>query len=128
MLQNDYLMRMIMQLVAAIRRSLLERDREPLEKAEEIEAAVGQIVNMDPDLLFSLEPESMVTMLSIGDSVDMGTCGYLVESIMCEASFLDEAGDGAKAALRREQARALAAAYGYRVGDVDITQEPDDTV
>lgn len=125
MLQNDYLMRMILQLIAAIRRALLEQNREPGQKAEDVEAAVGQIVNMDPDLLFSLEPDSMVTMMQIDGSLDTETCGYVVESILYEADFLDEAGQGQKAALRREQAQALAGAYGYTIGEKDILAEDD---
>jgi hypothetical protein len=123
MLQNDYIMRLIQQLMGAIRRSLLEGKEEPDKRADAIEEAIGQTVNMDPALLFSLEPESMALMLSIGGTVDEKLCGYLVESILCEAKFLDEAHDMSRAELRRAQAFALANTFGYQVGDCDLLNQ-----
>jgi hypothetical protein len=119
MLQNDYIMRLILQLIAAIRRSLLETDAEPRERADAIEEAIGQTVNMDPELLFSLEPESMVTMLSIGGTVDVELCGYIVESMLYESKLLDGS-DAPRATLRSAQARALASSFGYTIGDCDL--------
>ncbi len=127
MLQNDYIMRLIQQLISAIRRSLLENKEEPDKRAGAIEEAIGETVNMDPALLFSLEPESMAMMLSIGGMVDENLCGYIVESMLYEAKLLDEARNESRAELRRAQALALAHAFGYVVGDCDLFKEIEQT-
>ena len=67
MIEQDYLMRRIMALFAAIRRSWereLKHD-DPLDSAEQLELALGQAVDFDSGLLLSLVPESFASMVQV---------------------------------------------------------------
>jgi hypothetical protein len=60
MFQNDYLMRMILQMVQAMQRSLEQSQNDPEAAADELESVIGDAVDIDSDLFFSFAPESMV--------------------------------------------------------------------
>jgi len=120
--ENDYLMRIILQFVAALQRALRESGVRPEAKAADLEQLVGEAVNIDARLLFSLAPESIVSMLQLGD-FDEGLAGYVLRSIYLEADLLDEAGMPERANLRRAQADAIAQAYGYDISPADVTPE-----
>ena len=122
MFENDYLMRIILQFVAALQRALRETGVRPEAKAADLEQLVGEAVNIDARLLFSLAPDSLVSMLQLGD-FDEGIAGYVLRSIYMEADLLDEAGLPERANLRRAQADAIAKAYGYDVSPADVTAE-----
>ena len=122
MFQNDYLMRMIAQLVAAIQRAMRDTRKEPERSIEAIEAAVGNAVDIDPRLFFSLAPDSMVSMLQLG-SFDENLCEYVVRSFYCEAELFEEVGDVNRANLRRAQADAIAEAYGKAICVDDVAPE-----
>jgi len=120
MFENDYIMRMILQLVSVIQRSLLLRDLSPEVEAKDIEDAVGNAIDIDARLFFSLAPESMVSMLQLG-SFDEQLSGYVLRSMYYEADILEKAGDIQRASLRRSQADAIAKAYGADVTPADAT-------
>jgi hypothetical protein len=122
MFLNDYLMRVIMQFVVALQKALQEQGMPSAEKAANLEQAVGDAVNIDPRLLFSMSPESVVSMLQLGD-FDEKLGGYVLRSIYLEADILDEAGNTQCADLRRSQADAIARAYGFDVTPADATPE-----
>ncbi|MDR1184244.1 MAG: hypothetical protein LBK67_05560 [Coriobacteriales bacterium] len=119
---NDYLMRIILQFVAALQKALHAQNMTPEEKAVGLEQAVGDAVNIDPRLLFSMDPESLVSMLQLGD-FDETLGGYVLRSIYLEADILDEAGHTQRADLRRSQADAIARAYGFAVSPADVAPE-----
>jgi len=120
--ENDYLMRIILQFVAALQRALRENRASPVAEAQDLEALVGNAVNIDARLFFSLAPESMVSMLQLGD-FDPQLGGYVLRSMYLEAELLDESDQPDKAQLRREQADAIAQAYGFDVTPADIEPE-----
>lgn len=122
MFENDYLMRIILQFVAALQRALRENRASPVAEAQDLEALVGNAVNIDARLFFSLAPESMVSMLQLGD-FDPQLGGYVLRSMYLEAELLDESDQPDKAQLRREQADAIAQAYGFDVTPADIEPE-----
>jgi hypothetical protein len=122
MFQNDYLMRMILQMVQAIQRALEETRGDPEESAQEIERVVGEAVDIEASLFFSLSPESMVSMLQIGN-FDEQLGGYVLRSIYYEAELLEKAGYTQRADLRRAQADAVAKAYGYEITPEDLSPE-----
>ena len=122
MFENDYLMRIILQFVAALQRALREQGVRPEVKAADLEQLVGEAVSIDARLLFSLAPESLVSMLQLGD-FDEGLAGYVLRSIYLGADLLDEAGMPERANLRRAQADAIAKAYGYDVSPADAAPE-----
>ena len=122
MLHKDYLMRMIMEMITGIRRiwSIPERDR--IDPTGDIEQTVGDAVNIDPALFFSLEPESAVQMLDMGE-VDDSVADYVVHAIFLEATMLEAEGQMAKARLRREQAAAIARYFGCELPDSAASAE-----
>jgi hypothetical protein len=115
MLQQDYLMRMILQLIEAIMKSL-ETARgdaaDPQASADLLEAAIGTATDIDGGVLLSLEPESVVNILQVSGT-DPRVVEYVGRSLFLESSYLDEASKSELAALRAAQAQALAHAYGF---------------
>ncbi|MDR0309087.1 MAG: hypothetical protein LBH87_04070 [Coriobacteriales bacterium] len=117
MLQNDYLMRQILLLVEAIRKSLMEQKADPRGDAEMVEASLAQAMDLDPAFLESLAPESLVTILQLG-GFDEQLAPYVTRSLGLAAYYRREFGDEKGAKLRIQQLDALAKAYA-----VDVTYE-----
>ena len=88
MLEQDYLMRILLQFAEAIRRSWARsvEDRDPRDAANMLERAIG-------------------------DATD------IARSLLLASGYLAEAGEGDLSALRAEQARALAEAYDLDLPD-----------
>ena len=116
MFENDYIMRMILQLGMILRRSWFKKYEHFSDERDDIERAIGDAVDMDPKLLLSLTPESVVSMLQLG-SFDKQLGGYVVRALYYEADLLEEHGLLGTADLRRAQANSIADAYGI---DKDI--------
>lgn len=115
MLQQDYLMRMILQLIEAIMKSL-ETSRgaapDPEASADLLEAAIGTATDIDGATLLSLEPESVVSILQVSGT-DPSVVEYVGRSLFLESSYLEAAGKPELGSLRAAQAQALAQAYGF---------------
>lgn len=113
MLQRDYILELIEQfvktVVESLRRALAHADPAATEEAE---AAVAGLVDLDVEVAMQLAPESLVTMMQlsgIGDSV----ADYVAYTLSLIGHAYDGMGDHATAAMRRDQAQAVADAYGY---------------
>jgi len=119
MLQNDYLMRIIFQMVEILRKSLREERTDPSASSAELEQSLANAVDMEPSLFFSLAPESMVTLLSLGD-FDSRLAPYLVRGMALDAELLEQSGRADTASLRRSQLDSLARAYGLEVTEADL--------
>lgn len=125
MLQQDYLMRLIMQFVDGIKRSMERGKQNPKEAADSLEDALTRALDMDADVLLGLAPESFasVAQLSIADS---RVAVHIVYTLALQAHYLREAGLADTAQLRYEQACAFAAACGVDApGPDDIPCEAD---
>lgn len=124
MLQQDYLVRMLMRLAEAISKSLAKAkdDDDPEEAAELLENAIGEATELDGAVLLSLAPESIASVVQISGT-DPRVVEYIARTLMLEASYLEDAGKPEKAALRNEQALALANAYGIDVSSVELSEE-----
>lgn len=122
MFENDYIMRMIMQLTRVLRRSLLKEHPSPEAETQDIEGRVAEALDLDPRLMFKLEPESLVSLLQLGN-VDPVLAVYAVRSMYYESDLLEEQGELDKAELRRQQADAIAEAYGLDVTLADGSAE-----
>lgn len=118
MFERDYLMRLILgylhTVVLAIRKQ--DKEKDPQAAADMLEQAIGQAVDMDVDLLLSLAPESVAGLLQVSGT-DPKLVGYIANGLLLESHYLMCALDLAKAELREQQARALAAAYGIALPD-----------
>ncbi|MDO4806212.1 MAG: hypothetical protein Q4A07_03095 [Coriobacteriales bacterium] len=121
MLHKDYLLEVIEQFVSsvsqALARALLQRD---LEAAEDVEAAVADLVQLDPQTAMALAPESLVTMMLLsgtGDSV----AGYAAYALNRLGDSYQNMGEYELAELRRDQANAIAESFG-----ADLNQIPQE--
>lgn len=124
MFQQDYLMRLIMQFVRGLRRSLEHGLVDPARAAESVEDAVSQALDLDSSIILGLDPRSFASILSVSGT-DPRIVEYLVRGLLLEAHYLDQAGEAKVADLRRGQAYALADEYGMErpEGDGVLTEE-----
>lgn len=112
MLERDYITRIIetfsKNAAHALRVVLIAGNHRGI---VETEKAVGEALEMDPTTLFALDPESFVTMMRLGGNGEaLGDyISYALENL---ADAYRDAGDTQTAKLRREQARAVAGAFG----------------
>ena len=118
MLEQDYLMRILLQFAEAIRRSWARavEDRDPRDAAHMLEDAVGEATDIDGATLLSLSPDSIASVMQVS-GVDPRVTEYIARSLLLASGYLHEAGEHELAALREEQARALAQAYDHELPD-----------
>ena len=124
MFEQDYLMRIIAQLMGAIRRSM-ERaggDENPEGAAQLLDLAVGDATDLDGEALLSLAPESLAGILSVS-GVDPILTEHIARTLMLAARYYGEAGNDEAAALRSAQASAVAAAFGHDVALEDVSDQ-----
>ncbi|WP_165252564.1 hypothetical protein [Adlercreutzia sp. ZJ304] len=124
MLTQDYLVRMLVDFAAGIMRAMQRRteDRDPKGAAEMLETAIGESVDMDGDMLLSLAPESIASIMQISGT-DPAITEYVARSLMLAASYREDAGETDMAKLRADQARAIAAAYGHDISDMTSAED-----
>lgn len=124
MFERDYLLRIIAELGAAIRRSLQqgEVERDPADAAKTLEAAVGAATELDGATLLSLAPESIASIIQVSGTDPIVT-EYVARSLHLAARYHAQAGDEALAALRAAQAQAIADAYGHDLSPEECTPE-----
>ena len=127
MFQQDYLMRLIWQFVEALRRTV-EKDEDPEAKAELVEGAIANALDMDANVVLGLAPESFASILQVSGT-DPHVVEYLVRGMALESHYLEQAGKSQAAQLRFDQAVALANAYGIDApepGEVPVAEDFDD--
>ena len=110
-IKNDYLLDMIARFVDALMLGLGRgRGGMRAEAVASFEGVVGEVLDMDASVALSLAPTSLVTMLQLS-AVDDSLAHYAAYALMRAADAYEDVGD-ATAALRRQQACAVADAYG----------------
>lgn len=95
MFEQDYLMRIIAQLLGAIRRSM-ERaagEEDPDGAASALDMALGDATDLDGEALLSLAPESLASVLQVS-GVDPHLTEYIARSLMLSGRYHGEAGAG----------------------------------
>lgn len=125
MFERDYLMKLILgyfkTIVIVIKQG--EKEKDPEGAADLLERAIGEATEIDGEVLLSLAPESIASVLQVSGT-DPKVVGYVAHGLLLEAHYLMLACDFARAELREEQARALAAAYGFDLPD-DLAEAED---
>lgn len=116
-IRNDYILDMIAQFVQAVVEAA-ERARagEGGRAIAQYEEVVGRALDMDAEAILSLTPESLVTLVQLS-AVDESLAVYAAYSLV-GASRIYEAQGNPLGELRAGQARAIAGAYGFDVGEV----------
>lgn len=122
-LRQDYLVRLIVAMSAAIRRALSKKEaHEPYVALDDLERAIGEAVDMDGAILLTLAPESLVSILQLG-SVNDSLAEYIVRAILLQSELYSELGEEQLAEVRNAQAEAIASAF--ECGDpYDLDLEP----
>ncbi len=122
MFEQDYIMQLIANFMAAIRRSIEreEINREPMEAAKMLDEAVGDAVDLDPSMLLNLAPESAAGILQVSGT-DSHVIEYSANSLLLASTYYAQAGKQDLARLRAEQARAIADSYGFDLPDHEYT-------
>lgn len=118
MFERDYLMKLILgyfkTIIIVIKRG--EKEKDPEGAADTLEQAIGEATEIDGEVLLSLSPDSIASILQVSGT-DPKVVNYVAHGMLLEAHYLMLAYDFARAELREQQARALADAYGFDLPD-----------
>lgn len=122
MLEQDYLMRMLLAFYQAMNRSVERRKGglDPKEALDILEDAIGSATDIDGKTLLSLSPESMASMLQV-TGTDPRVAEYIGRSLLLSSQYQSQLRQTALAGVRAAQARALADAFGF-----DLPDDPED--
>jgi hypothetical protein len=126
MFQSDYILRMIEQMGAMLRRILDSlRDHKPAEALEHSEEAVGLVLDVDPDTALSLTGDGLLMLMGGGGDVDPTQALLLGQVLALRAEACVQQGDDAQASREAERARiVLEVALGSeREEDVEAARE-----
>ncbi len=118
MLEQDYLMKLILQFFRGMVRSweLKEEKDDPELAADMLETAIGTATEMDGAVLLSLSPDSIAQVLRVSGT-DPNVVEFVARGLLLESVYLSEAGNNELAGVRAAQARALADDYGFELPD-----------
>lgn len=120
MLEQDYLVRMLLQFFKAMNRAAERAEHkehpDPQMAADMLETAVGEAVEMDGAALLALSPDSIAQVMRV-TGVDPNITQFVARSMLLESVYLAEARQTALAAVRAAQARAIADEYGFGLPD-----------
>ena len=118
MLEQDYLMRLILQFFRGMVRSweLKEEKDDPELAADMLETAIGTATEMDGAVLLSLSPDSIAQVLRVSGT-DPNVVEFVARGLLLESVYLSESGKDELASVRAAQARALADDYGFELPD-----------
>lgn len=120
MFEQDYLMKLIMQLVTAIRRSLELTDddhKDPESAIHMLTDAIGTATDMEGSMLLKLAPESFVSVLQVS-GMRQEVASYVGHALLLLSEYQEQLGDYAGSRVRALQAQALCEAFGF---DLDPT-------
>lgn len=105
--QSDYVLRVIEQMGALLRRALDNlRPGGPEEPYDLAQQALGLAMDIDPDTVARLAPQGLVALLEI-DTPDDRVIRLIADAFEVQAEALELNGDFMGAQLRREQALAV---------------------
>lgn len=109
MFQSDYILRIIEQFSAVLRRMIASlREAQPQEALELSEEALGLTLDMDPKLALSLDAESLMFLVGMGGESDPVRLLLLAEVLAIRFEALRASGE--HEAAEREHARVLVVA------------------
>lgn len=112
MLHRDYLLEVIEQFVNTIVEGLhIARTQHDPKAIADVEAAVAELLDLDPQVALKLSPDSLVTMMVLSGMGD-ALADYVTYSLNQLADVYASAGDEETATLRRAQAEAVAESFG----------------
>ena len=118
MLHRDYLLEVIEQFVNGISQSLVrvfvQRD---IKAGKDVEAAIAELVQLDPETAMSLAPDSLVTMMLLSGTGD-AVAGYAAYALNRLGEAYERAGEVGLGQMRKEQAEAIAQSFGANINEI----------
>lgn len=116
MLQHDYIIGLIQEFGVAVSAALREAfhargAKQASESEQEVEQAIGQLIDLDPATAMALSPDSLVTMIDLS-GVGESVAGYVAWTLDRLADVYEMHGDPL-ASVRRAQAAAVATQFGF---------------
>ena len=121
MLHRDFLLEIIARFVDTVSVALLGAvRRHDIDSAQEVEDSVAALLDLDPQTAMNLSPDSLVTMMilsGMGDSL----ASYVAYALDRVGDAYDDMGQKQLAALRWDQAEAVAESFGC-----DQSQVPEE--
>ena len=124
MLEQDYLVRMLVQFFQAMNRAAERAENkehpDPQMAADMLETAVGEAVEMDGAALLALSPDYIAQVMRV-TGIDPNITQFVARSMLLESVYLEQGGDSGLADVRAAQAHAIADAYGF-----GLPEDPSD--
>lgn len=120
MIERDYLMRLLLNLAQGIVRSMEteKTTNSHTDSAEMLEAAIGEAVDFDGETFLALAPDSIAQILQISGTDDRASL-YIANSLYLASHYRTQAGQDDLARIRREQALAVARAFGHELSALE---------
>lgn len=119
MFERDYLVRMLVNLANAIRKSLNKaRGEGDLSASIEIlQDSITNSIDIDGSVLMSLNPDSFVSVIKVSNT-DPRAVVYIVYSMLLQSYYLKKLNQTELSLLRQQQAEKLACEYNVDIIDV----------
>lgn len=112
MIQHDYLLEIIAQFVQTVMNALRQAlGKGDVESVKEVEAAVGELLELDPAVALELAPESLATMMFLS-GMGNSLAEYVTYALRKTSEAYERLGQGETAQLRRAQGEAVARSFG----------------
>lgn len=127
MFEQDYIVRLLVELAASIRRSLQRgRGEKDFKGACEcLESSITEATDMNGVALLSLTPDSLVSVLQIANT-DPRVVVYIANSLNLLHKYYKKLNNIELSKLRLEQAQALAQSYDFELSDSDVDNQDFD--
>lgn len=108
--ESDYVMRLIEQMGALIRIAFQRmREDSGIESPYDYtQQAIGIALDIDPDLAVRLSPQSLASLVELGN-LDDRVVRLVAEALTLEGEYFDHQGEIMEGDVRRQQARAVLA-------------------
>ena len=113
MCERDYLMNLLAQFAQAIGRAIhkAQHERNPIEAGQMLDEAITAATDIDGSIMLTLAPES-ISMIMNASGVDPYVVEYIARSMDLAGNYYTEGGSAELGTLRKQQAQAVASAYG----------------
>ena len=123
MLERDYILMVLTEFVRAVTEALrLAHFDRSEESFVQVEAAVSELVGLDPKTALSLSPDSLVQVMVLS-GVGASVAGHAAYALDRLADEYEDAGNDELADTRRLQAEAIAESFGW-----DLNQVPEELI
>jgi hypothetical protein len=105
--ESDYVLRLIEQMGGLVRRAVEQLrvggEQESFELADQ---AIGLALEIEPEVVHRLSPQSLVALLEL-NNLDDRVIRLVGEALLLQAGALEQSGEIVQGSVRRQQSRAV---------------------